>query len=153
MDCNSCKKEIGCEKDCDKLTWRQFLSAFGLALTLVLVMAILANMRTVGAQETLAEVEVSPGLLPRTIFGMTWFRLSAYSSLIFFVLNFATCYAMPWAKIKEPWKGDRPGKDNKDLIGAFPLTHWHKIWAWFAVMTLSWHAFLGFSGVLFGKWL
>lgn len=83
---------------------------------------------------------------------INWFRLSAYLSLVFFVLNFATCFAMPWGKFPEPWKGSRPGKDKNDFLGAFPWTHWHKIWAWLAIFTLGVHGLLGFAGVLFGKW-
>lgn len=83
---------------------------------------------------------------------INWMRTSSYMALIFFVLNFATCYAMPWASVKEPWKGSRPGRDAKDVFGAFPVTHWHKIWAWLAIFSLSFHGILGFSGVLFGRW-
>ncbi len=90
---------------------------------------------------------------PKMILGMTWFRFSAYLSLLFFVFNFATCYAMPWASVKEPWKGSRPGKDKNDILGNFPLTHMHKIWAWLAIFALSFHGILGFVGVFFGKWL
>lgn len=78
-------------------------------------------------------------------------RSMVYVSLLFFLLNFATCYAMPWASIKEPWTGDFPGKDSKDTVGKFPLTHWHKIWAWMAIFSLSLHAILGFSCMLLGK--
>lgn len=92
------------------------------------------------------------GILPKRILGMSWLVFSAYLSLVFFVLNFLTCYAMPWATVKEPWKGDRPGKDKDDLLGAFPLTHMHKIWAWLAIFTLTLHGLIGFSGVLLGKW-
>lgn len=92
------------------------------------------------------------GVLPKKILGMSWLVFSAYLSLVFFVLNFLTCYAMPWATVKEPWKGDRPGKDKDDLLGAFPLTHMHKIWAWLAIFTLTLHGLIGFSGVLLGKW-
>src|SRR3989344_514126 len=83
---------------------------------------------------------------------INWFRLSAYLSLVFFVLNFATCFAMPWGKFPEPWKGSLPGKDKSDFLGAFPWTHWHKVWAWLAIFTLGIHGLLGFAGVLFGKW-
>lgn len=91
-------------------------------------------------------------VLPKTILGMSWFRLSAYLSLIFFVLNFATCFAMPWGKWPEPWRGNRPGKDKNDSLGTFPWTHWHKVWAWFAIFTLGVHGLLGFVGLLLGKW-
>lgn len=87
------------------------------------------------------------------LFGMSWFRISAYLSLLFFLLNFLTCYAMPWATWKEPWKGDFPGKDKKDVVGKFTMTHWHKHWAYLAVMTLLWHGVLGFLRVFFGLYI
>lgn len=99
-----------------------------------------------------SSVPTGKPILPSVLLGMSWFRFSAYASLIFFVLNFATCFAMPWGKLSQPWKGSKPGKDKNDLIGAFPWTHWHKVWAWLAIFTLSVHGLLGFAGVLFGKW-
>ena len=97
-------------------------------------------------------IPVGKPILPTTILGMSWFRFSAYVSLIFFVLNFATCFAMPWAKLPEPWKGNRPGRDKNDALGRFPLSHMHKIWAWLAIFTLSAHGLLGFVGIFLGKW-
>jgi len=81
----------------------------------------------------------------------SWKWVMVYAALIFFILNFATCYAMPWGTWREPWSGDLPGPDNKDSVGHFPMTHWHKIWAWCAVFSLSLHAILEFSCVLLGK--
>lgn len=81
----------------------------------------------------------------------SWRQLMIYVSLLFFVLNFATCYAMPWGTWREPWSGDFPGPDSKDGVGHFPMTHWHKIWAWCAVFSLTLHAIMGFSCMLLGK--
>lgn len=92
------------------------------------------------------------GVAPSTT--VSWFslrKIMIYVSLLFFILNFATCYAMPWGTWREPWSGDFPGPDEKDRIGHFPMTHWHKIWAWCAIFSLSLHALLGFSCMLLGK--
>lgn len=76
--------------------------------------------------------------------------ISAYLSLLFFVLNFATCYAMPWARKYAPWVGEQPGTDQKDTIGHFPFTHWHAYFAWLAIFFLGLHGILGFACALFG---
>lgn len=83
---------------------------------------------------------------------VNWFRISAYASLVFFILNFATCYAMPWSRVKQPWEGVVPGHDQKDTLGRFPLTYWHKQFAWIAIFFLSVHGAMGFVGVLTGYW-
>lgn len=87
---------------------------------------------------------------PQEVFGVTWRMFWAYASLIFFLLNFLTCYAMPWSRVKQPWEGSVPGHDVKDTLGRFPLTYWHKYFAWAAIFTLSMHGALGFSCALLG---
>jgi len=77
-------------------------------------------------------------------------RVSVYLALIFFVLNFATCYAMPWAKKQAPWAGEQPGVDAKDAIGHFPFVHWHAYFAWLAIFFLGLHGVLGFACAWFG---
>jgi len=88
--------------------------------------------------------------LPK-VFGITWRRLSSWLALLFFFLNFATCYAMPWARGGAPWAGERPGKDKKDKMGHFPLTYWHGYFAWLAIFSLTVHGLLLFACVLLGK--
>lgn len=82
---------------------------------------------------------------------VNWRLVSAYASLIFFLLNFLTCYAMPWSRVRQPWEGEVPGHDRKDPLGRFPLTYWHKYFAWLAIFTLSLHGALGFACALFSK--
>jgi len=89
----------------------------------------------------------------RATFGMGFFRLTSYLSLVAFVLNFLTCYAMPWARVRQPWEGERPGTDKKDESGHFPLTHWHKYFAWLAIFFLSLHGFLGFACIWWSQCL
>lgn len=76
--------------------------------------------------------------------GMSWRTLTSYLSLVFFLLNFLTCYAMPWAKWRAPWAGERPGGDDQDMIGHFPLIHWHPWFAWGAIFFFTLHGVLGF---------
>ncbi len=88
--------------------------------------------------------------LPFLILGMTMRRWASYLALLFFVLNFATCYAMPWAKRRAPWAGEQPGVDAKDAIGHFPFVHWHAYFAWAAIFFLGLHGVLGFACAWFG---
>lgn len=83
-------------------------------------------------------------------FGISWRLLFAYLAGIFFVLNFATCYAMPWARAGAPWAGEHPGEDERDKVGHFPLTHWHPWFAWGSVFFLGLHGILGFLCVWWG---
>jgi predicted heme/steroid binding protein len=73
-----------------------------------------------------------------------WRVLFAYLSGIFFILNFATCYAMPWARIRIPWGGKQRGRDKNESVGKYPLTYWHSWFAWGAVFSFTVHAVLGF---------
>ena len=86
---------------------------------------------------------------PRATFKTSWTGGSAYLALIFFLLNFLTCYAMPWARVRQPWEGEVPGHDQKDPLGRFPLTYWHKYFAWLAILFLSIHGGLGFACMWF----
>lgn len=58
---------------------------------------------------------------------------------IFFVLNFTTCFVMPWARNRLPWRGSRPGRDDKDKFGNFQFTAIHKIFAWSTIITVVAH--------------
>jgi predicted heme/steroid binding protein len=72
---------------------------------------------------------------------------------IFFVLNFATCFALPWSKFPLPWKGNRPGPDPLDA--APTRMHWsqvHKYFAWLTVIFGILHGILGILQ-LFGVYL
>lgn len=77
-----------------------------------------------------------------TIFGLTLARFSAYLALLFFILNFATCYAMPWSKFFLPWKGKWPGKDSFDPKGHLHLLNIHKPFAWGFLLFSGAHAVL-----------
>jgi|GEM_PF-5067280 len=55
------------------------------------------------------------------------------------VLNFTTCFVMPWARNKLPWKGSRPGRDQKDKYGWFQFTGIHRIFAWSAIVLVAVH--------------
>jgi len=55
------------------------------------------------------------------------------------VLNFTTCFVMPWAKNKLVWRGARPGKDSKDEYGHFQFTATHKWFAWSTIVMIVLH--------------
>lgn len=68
---------------------------------------------------------------------------------IFFVLTFATCFAMPWAKLPLPWKGTRIGPDPMDAVGKrMPFTFVHKHFVWWTVILGIIHGVLGILQLL-----
>lgn len=62
---------------------------------------------------------------------------------ITFVLNFLTCFVMPWRRGRLPWMGRRPGKDEWDDKGYMQMTMLHTYFAWACVVTGSVHGVLG----------
>jgi len=58
------------------------------------------------------------------------------------VLNFTTCFVMPWARNRLPWKGSRPGRDQRDKFGAFQFTAVHKWFAWSSIVMVIAHIVL-----------
>lgn len=64
---------------------------------------------------------------------------------IFFVLTFASCFALPWAKLPLPWKGSKIGPDLLD--GAGKHLTWssvHKHFVWVTVVIGIIHGIIGF---------
>ncbi len=64
---------------------------------------------------------------------------------IAFVLNFATCFALPWSQLSLPWKGSRPGPDPLD--SASTHMRWatvHKYFAWATVIIGIIHGVIAF---------
>ncbi|MFO0704566.1 MAG: hypothetical protein U0517_01140 [Candidatus Andersenbacteria bacterium] len=55
------------------------------------------------------------------------------------VLNFTTCFVMPWARNRLPWRGGRPGRDQKDSYGWFQFTAAHKLFAWLTILLVLVH--------------
>ncbi len=67
---------------------------------------------------------------------------------IVFVLNFATCFALPWSKLDLPWTGSRPGPDPLDASGMhMKWTMLHKYFAWATVILGIVHGIIGFMQV------
>lgn len=63
---------------------------------------------------------------------------------VFFVLTFATCFAMPWAKLRLPWTGSKIGSDPLDAAGThLPWTAIHKYFVWVTVILGIIHGVLG----------
>lgn len=68
---------------------------------------------------------------------------------IFFVLTFATCFAMPWAKLPLPWAGSKPGPDKLDSLPKhMTWSYIHKYFVWFTVILGLVHGILGFLQLL-----
>lgn len=63
---------------------------------------------------------------------------------VFFVLTFATCFALPWGKLPLPWKGARPGPDALDVSPKHKnWSSFHKHFVWFTVIFGVIHGVLG----------
>ena len=73
---------------------------------------------------------------------ITW---SGRLAVIAFILNFLTCFAMPWSKDKCPWKGSRPGCDPEDKEGRFILSHYHHYFTWATIILVAIHVILADS--------
>ncbi len=68
---------------------------------------------------------------------------------IFFVLTFATCFALPWAKLPLPWKGSKIGADPLDESGTHMVwSSVHKHFVWVTVVLGIIHGILGFMQML-----
>ena len=64
---------------------------------------------------------------------------------IFFVLTFATCFALPWAKLPLPWRGSKIGADPLDESGTHMVwSSVHKHFVWITVILGIIHGILGF---------
>lgn len=73
---------------------------------------------------------------------------------VLFVLNFATCFALPWSQFPLPWKGNRPGADPLDATPThMRWTMLHKYFAWGTVIVGLIHGVLGLLQILFGLYL
>lgn len=81
---------------------------------------------------------------PTTIFGKSLVAWTGYLLGIFFILNFSTCYAMPWCRAHAPWRGDRPFTDTRDWKGYFRLlVSYHKPFAYAMTFFAIIHGILG----------
>ncbi len=72
---------------------------------------------------------------------------------IFFVFTFATCFALPWAKLPLPWRGSKIGSDPLDESGTHMVwSSIHKHFVWVTVIFGIIHGILGFLQ-MFGIYL
>lgn len=63
----------------------------------------------------------------------------------FFVLTFASCFALPWAKLPLPWKGSKIGPDPLDEAGKhMTWSSVHKHFVWVTVVLGIIHGIIGF---------
>ncbi len=72
---------------------------------------------------------------------------------VVFILNFATCFALPWSKLPLPWTGSRPGADALDAANVhLKWAQIHKYFAWATVVVGIVHGVIGLLQV-FGIYL
>lgn len=92
------------------------------------------------------EVEQSKKIITTSgqirIFGKTLTAWTGYLLGVVLILNFATCYAMPWCKGKMPWKGWVPGPDNKDHM-IMQFFQYHRVFAWLTIFFGIIHGVIG----------
>lgn len=78
------------------------------------------------------------------IFGISILGWTGIIMGIFFVLTFATCFAMPWAKLPLPWKGSKIGPDALDNAPRHMIwSSIHKHFVWWVVILGVIHGVLG----------
>lgn len=83
------------------------------------------------------------------LFGMSILGWTGILLGIFFTLNFATCFALPWSGFPLPWKGEKPGPDALDNASThMPWSHLHKYFAWLTVVFGVTHGILGFMQMM-----
>lgn len=81
---------------------------------------------------------------PIRIAGLSILAWTGILLAVFFVLNFATCFSMPWSQSPLPWKGARPGPDSLDTAPEhLRFTTIHKYFAWATVITGILHGVIG----------
>lgn len=73
------------------------------------------------------------------ISGILLVKITGYLAITAFILNFVTCFAMPWSKDKCPWKGCRPGADHNDKEGHYSLYHYHHYFTWLTIVLVILH--------------
>ncbi len=104
-----------------------------------------------------AEIEETAETEKATVVSKPWYekriRIGSFSILgwtgillgIFFVFTFASCFALPWAKLPLPWKGSKIGPDPLD--DADKHLTWssvHKHFVWVTVVFGIIHGIIGF---------
>lgn len=105
--------------------------------------------------------QVSPVKTDSTPWYAKRIRLAGFSILgwtgivlgIFFILTFATCFALPWAKLPLPWKGSKIGPDPLDESNThMKWSSIHKYFVWVTVIFGIIHGIIGFLQ-MFGIYL
>jgi predicted heme/steroid binding protein len=76
------------------------------------------------------------------LFGKTMTAWSGYLFAVVFILNFMTCYVMPWCASSVPWKGTIPGPDKWDH-SIIRLSYYHRYLAWATIILGIIHGVLG----------
>ncbi|MDP3965077.1 MAG: cytochrome b5 domain-containing protein [bacterium] len=72
-------------------------------------------------------------------------NLTAWTGYVFalvFILNFMSCYVMPWCVRSVPWKGKIPGPDKWDN-SIVKMSYYHRYMAWLSIVFGILHGVLG----------
>ncbi len=86
---------------------------------------------------------------PIRIAGLSILAWTGIILAVLFVLNFATCFSMPWSQTPLPWKGARPGPDALDVApDHMRMTTIHKYFAWSTVIVGILHGVIGLMQLL-----
>jgi len=121
------------------------------------VVGTMASPAIDGTPATAAAVVTAPQSTPQSlptktlgyegrirIFGLSILAWSGILLAVTFVINFATCFALPWSHIPLPWAGSKPGPDALDAVSTHkPWATIHKPFAWATVILGVIHGVLG----------
>jgi len=79
---------------------------------------------------------------PILILGLNLTSWTGYLLGIFLILNFTTCYVMPWCVRNVPWHGTVPGHDKYDSV-ILKLSYYHRYFAWLTIIFGIVHGVIG----------
>ena len=74
--------------------------------------------------------------------GLNLASWTGYLLGLFLILNFMTCYVMPWCARNVPWHGKRPGPDKYDSV-ILRLSYYHRYFAWLTIIFGIIHGVIG----------
>lgn len=104
-----------------------------------------------------SEVSEEIAVVPKKVWYEKRIKIAGFSILgwsgivlgILFVLTFASCFALPWAKLPLPWKGSKIGSDPLDVAKQhMTWSSVHKHFVWVTVVIGIIHGIIGFLQML-----
>lgn len=79
---------------------------------------------------------------PILFLGLNLTSWTGYLLGLFLILNFTTCYVMPWCVRNVPWHGKLPGPDKYDSV-ILRLSFYHRYFAWLTIIFGIIHGVIG----------